>query len=103
MKKREDLVPSGKNLEWFLRRNFGLVGQYYSDEFEAVIKREQEGDDKAFNEFFEAHEDDPTAEFTKEAWEAWNRAYEMVNDLVGMGILSEEEGDKIHCGYWDNA
>lgn len=103
MKKREELVPSGKNLEWFLRRNFGLVGQYYSNEFEAVIEREQEGDEKAFDKFYEAHEDDPSAEFTKEAWDAWHRAYEMVNDLMEMGILNEEEGGKIQCGFWDNA
>lgn len=104
-KKREDIVGDGKNLEWFLRRNFGLKGQYYSDEFEAVIKREMEGDDNALDEWYENEEHEPKDDYTEEAWDAWSRALQMVDDLVAMGLLKDggmdSPADLIRCGFCD--
>lgn len=110
MKTRDEICYNGckGSLEWFLRRNFGLKGQYYSDAFEAVIAKamaakDDDEDNEIWDSWFCAPDYEPSMDHTKEAWDAWTRAYEMVGDLVEMGILDEETADKIREGFCDRA
>lgn len=100
------------SLEWFLRRNFGLVGQYYSQEFLAVIdkassKNSTDEENEVYNEWYDAPDWEPSKNYSKEAWDAWQRALEMVDDLVAMGILDDNGIDspysEIIRGFCDNA
>ena len=93
-----------KNLEWFLRRNFGLVGEYYSQEYKNALAIAYEKErDNAFNAILE--KSGPEGYYTKEAWAAWEKALSMVDDLVAMGILDDENMDSpasiIRCGFCD--
>lgn len=95
-----------KNLEEFLRKYFNLHGKFHSDEFEAVIKAEENGNEDAISDWFEDHE--PADCYTPEAWSCWGRAIEMVDDLAAMGIVSKEGGmdseyDRFVCWFCDNS
>ena len=81
-----------KNLEWFLRRNFGLKGEYFSAEYKKANAIE---DDDERMEAYDAilEKDGLAGYYTEEAWEAWQKALNMVDDLVAMGLISEEGMD----------
>ena len=92
-----------KNLEWFLRRNFGLKGEYFSAEYKKAIAIEDEGErDESIGKILENGIDRC---FTKEAWDAWSRALAMVDDLVAMGLLKDgridSPADNIRTGFCD--
>lgn len=93
-----------KNLEWFLRRNFGLTGEFYSP---AYKKAESITDEDERYAAFDAILDEkgPEGYYTKEAWDAWDRALKMVDDLVEMGILNDDGIDSpasdIRTGFCD--
>ena len=100
------------SLEWFLRRNFGLVGPYYSAEFQAVVDRiesanTEEEREAISNEWYDSPEWEPSKNYSTEAWDAWERALKMVDDLVTMGLISEDGMDapanQIRDGFCDNA
>jgi hypothetical protein len=93
-----------KNLEWFLRRNFGLTGEYNSPaykEAEAITDEQRRMD--AFDAILE--KSGPEGYYSKEAWDAWERALKMVDDLVEMGILDDDGSDSpasdIRTGFCD--
>ena len=93
-----------KNLEWFLRRNFGLKGDYYTDEYKQFIANggtAEEFVDKWFDDDYCVHM------YTKEALDAWDRANNMVDDLVEMNLISDDGMDGpanvIHDGFVDLA
>lgn len=93
-----------KNLEWFLRRNFGLKGEYFSDAYKkAMAITDEEERDKAFDAILEAK--GPEGYYTPEAWDAWSKALAMVDDLVSMGLLDESTFDSpawnIRHGFFD--
>lgn len=78
-----------KNLEDFLRRNFGLKGEYFSPEYKAAVALEDDDErDAAFEAILDKN--GPEGYYTKEAWAAWERALNMVDDLVSMGIFDDE-------------
>lgn len=92
-----------KNLEWFLRRNFGLKGEYFSQAYkDAEAITDEEERDEAFGAILENGVDQC---FTEEAWEAWSKALSMLDDLVAMGLLDEDGMDapawKIRDGFCD--
>lgn len=99
-------------LEWFLRRNFGLKGEFYSDEFRAVVEKienantKEEGDAIA-DKWYDAPDWEPSKNYSPEAWDAWQRALNMVDDLVKMGAISDDGIDSpascITCAFCDNA
>lgn len=100
------------SLEWFLRRNFGLVGPYHSAEFQAVVDRiesanTEEEREAISNEWYDSPEWEPSKNYSKEAWDAWQRALNMVDDLVKMGAISDDGIDSpascISCAFCDNA
>ena len=83
------------NAEQFLRKYFGLKGEYYTEEWKAMlsIKDEKERDavmdDILNNDTIECHR-----QFTREAWDAWSRALEMFSELEKEGYLgSGKKGD----------
>ena len=92
-----------KNLEWFLRRNFGLKGEYFSQAYKDAdaLETEKERDDA----FYKILEDGIDKCFTKEAWDAWSKALAMVDDLVAMGLLKDgwidSPAERIRCGFCD--
>ena len=98
-------------LEWFLRRNFGLKGAFYSPEFQAVVDKIENTEDKeereALSEAWHSAPDwEVSKEYTPEAWEAWQRAINMVEDLVKMGAITDgidSPADSIICAFCDNA
>lgn len=92
-----------KNLEWFLRRNFGLKGEYFSKEYkDAKAITDEEERDEAFGKILDDGFDKC---FTKEAWDAWQKALNMLDDLVAMGLLNgggiDSPYDTITCGFCD--
>ena len=93
-----------KNLEWFLRRNFGLKGEYFSQAYkdaEAITDEKERG--VAYEAILE--KDGFSGYFTKDAWDAWQRALDMVDDLVAMGLLKDggmySPAEDIRCGFCD--
>ena len=95
-----------KNLEWFLRRNFGLKGEYFSQAYkDAEAIEDEEERDEAYDAILE--EKGPEGYYTKEAWDAWQRALSMLDDLVAMGLLDDNGIDspycKITCGFCDHS
>ena len=100
------------SLEWFLRRNFGLKGEYYSPEFQAVVDRIESANTEEEREaiadaWYAAPDWEPSKNYSKEAWDAWQRALNMVDDLVKMGAISDDGIDSpascISCAFCDNA
>lgn len=92
-----------KNLEWFLRRNFGLNGEYFSQVYKDA---EEITDEEERGEAFDAILEDGVDKcFTKEAWDAWSKALAMVDDLVAMGLLKDggidSPAEEIRCGFCD--
>lgn len=92
------------NLEWFLRRNFGLKGEYFSQAYkDAEAITDEEERDEAYEAILEKY--GPSGYYTKEAWDAWSRALAMVDDLVAMGLLNDDGIDSpasiIQCGFCD--
>ena len=93
-----------KTLEDFLRRNFGLNGEYHSEAYKRAEAIEDEAErDDAYKAILEAK--GPEGYYTEEAWEAWDRALAMVDDLVAMGILADDgiysPADNIRTGFCD--
>ena len=93
-----------KTLEDFLRRNFGLKGEYFSSEYKAAMEiTDLVERNVAFGAIFEKN--GPEGYYTKEAWDAWQRALNMVDDLVSMGILDDDNSDSpawvIRHGFCD--
>ena len=82
-------------LEWFLRRNFGLTGNYYSAEFEAVLAKiekakTEKARDAIADKWYDSPDWEPSKNYSPEAWDAWQRALNMVEDLVKMGAISDD-------------
>lgn len=114
METKSDYTYHGEEgtLEWFLRRNFGLKGAYYSAEFQAVVDKienanTEEEREALSGEWYDAPDWEPSKNYSPEAWEAWERALNMVDDLVTMGLIDEDGADSpawnIRHGFCDNA
>ena len=86
------------NLESFLRRHFGLVGPYHTPEYAAVL----EAGEEALEAWWNDDNNEPSKAYSKEAWEAWDRAVAVVDDLESMGIISESVAGDIRAGFCDN-
>lgn len=85
------------DLEAFLRRHFGLKGEFYSDEFE----RAKKAGDGAIMAILE--EKGPAGLYSEEAWAAWEKAIALVDDLEAAGVISEDAAAGVRCWFCDNA
>lgn len=114
METKSDYTYHGEEgtLEWFLRRNFGLKGAYYSAEFQAVVDKienanTEEEREAISGEWYDAPDWEPSKDYSPEAWDAWRRARNMVDDLVKMGAISDDGSNSpascITCAFCDNA
>lgn len=114
METKETYAHHGEegSLEWFLRRNFGLKGAYYSAEFEAVLAKiekakTEKARDAIADKWYDAPDWEPAKNYSPEAMEAWDRALKMVDDLVTMGLISEDgmraPANRIRDGFCDNS
>ena len=91
-----------KDLEWFLRRNFGLKGEFFSNEFKkARAIPDQEESDEAIYAILEKK--GPEGLYTKAAWNKWQQALDLVADLEEVGAISEDVGHDIARWFCDNA
>ena len=74
--------------EQFLRKHFGLTGEYYTEAFKEIqaIKDEKERE-SAMDDFLDDETADCQKQFTREAWAAWGKALEMFSDLEKEGVL----------------
>jgi hypothetical protein len=77
------------DFEKFLQDHFGLVGPLHS---------ELDCTDPAVWE-----EHDLEEFYTKEAWEAWERAINLFEDMARIGLISEETSMDIIHSFCDNA
>ena len=77
------------NFEKFLQDHFGLVGPLHS---------ELDCTDPAVWE-----EHDLEEFYTKEAWDAWQRAIDLFEDMATIGLISEEVSMDIIHSFCDNA
>jgi hypothetical protein len=96
-------VFNGKDLEWFLRRNFGLIGEYHSQEYkDAFTLSDEDARSEAYDAILEAK--GPEGYYTKEAWAAWGKALQVIDDLVAMGLLEDgihSPAQEIREGFCD--
>lgn len=76
--------------EQFLRKYFGLVGEFYTDEFRRYIATDPE-----YNNF-------EGEIWTKETQKAWERAIDMAEDLERMGAIDNETKWNIIHTFCDN-
>ena len=70
--------------EKFLRKYFGLKGNFYTDEFQAVVDN---WSDETYNAWLKKHanEDEMRLRYTDEAWALWDKALQMADDLAEAG------------------
>ncbi len=77
------------DFEAFLQKYFGLVGKLHSDL------------DASDPEVWAEH--DLEEFYTKEAWDAWQRAIDFFEDMANIGLISEEQFSEITTHFCDNA
>lgn len=88
--------------EQFLRKHFGLKGEYYTKEFKEIlaIKDEKERE-SAMDDFLDDETTDCQKQFTREAWAAWGQALEMFSDLEKEGYLGPGENGDCYQFFWE--
>lgn len=94
------------NAEQFLRKYFGLVGEYYTEEWKRMLAIKDEDERNAVMEslmFLDNGELDPncTREFTREAWAAWGKALDMFNDLFSEGYIGSGPNGDYAQFFWE--
>lgn len=77
------------DFEAFLQKHFGLVGKLLSDL------------DATNDELWEDH--DLEEFYSKEGWDAWQRAIDLVDDMAEIGLLSDDARNNIIHSFCDNA
>ena len=77
-----ETIKNCKNFEDLLKRYFGLKTKLLSG-----IPEEDEVK--------------PDDAFTKEGWDSWGRYIDLVEDMKAIGLLDEEEGDRLIERVWD--
>lgn len=77
------------DFEKFLQDHFGLVGPLRSDL------------DRTDPENWEKYDIDKF--FTKEGWDAWQRAIDLFDDMAKIGLLTDEVRNDIEHSFCDNA
>ena len=90
------------DFEAMLRKHFGLKGEFYSEGYkQAVAIEDEEERDKAFDALLD--KSGPDAYYTEEAWEAWGRALDFIDDLEDAGIIDSNTKGRISTCFCDNA
>lgn len=90
------------DFEALLRKHFGLKGEYHTQEWKdaSAIVDEKERDE-AFSAILDKNGLD--GYFTKEAWDAWERALDFLKDLEEAGIINSDIYNHISERFCDNA
>ena len=90
--------------EDLLRKYFGLKGEFYTKEYREAcsivdpVERRNALDDIADNDDGECR-----LTFTREAWDAWGRALDMLDDLCGAGYIGMDgENGDYNQFFWEN-
>ena len=77
------------DFEAFLKKHFGLKGKLYSDLDASDPKMWEEHDLEEF--------------YTEEAWEAWQRAIDLFEDMEEIGLIPKGMANEICTHFCDNA
>lgn len=90
------------NAEQFLRKHFGLVGEYYTEEWKRMLAiTDKEEREAVMDSILLEDSFDCKRQFTREAWEAWGKALEMFDDIEREGYLgSGSKGDYVQF-FWE--
>ena len=70
--------------EEFLRKYFGLKGEFYTKEWKELLANGSKEEQFAY---LDDETPDCKKQFTREAWEAWGKALDMFDDLEREGYL----------------
>ena len=90
------------DFEALLRKHFGLKGEYHTQEWkDASAIADDEERNKAF--FSILDENGLVGYLTKEAWEAWERALDFLQDLEDAGIINSDIYSHIAHRFCDNS
>lgn len=90
------------DFEGLLRKHFGLKGEYNSPAYKrAVAIADEEERGEAFDAILEKK--GPEGFYTKEAWDAWQRAIDLIEGLRDAGLINDDICNHICHRFCDNA
>lgn len=92
-----------KDTEEFLRKHFGLKGEFYSEEYKEYCKAHENDPLETFSdEWYDTHEDPIEPMYTREANEAWYKASALIRDLEEMGYIPTDCEHDFHAWLIEN-